>query len=232
MITYRDQLEQDSEINKVSEHQETGDNSWPPEPLTITREIRGVLADRIRNRLSVSRRKVFIEEETCYGGYSEYTQENNTSFKINCGKHNIYIHPSDSEVSWPSLGGNDSVFAKLQFWLTVGDNPESVWDNMLQFKNVAYAGTFSYDAWVVNSDSILYRLILGSYSSDRDTVHIAHLSDGNWGLAILKHYVNNDKPTRLYKSLRVPADQPIGDPEVRKLLLQRMSDSYVIQSGN
>lgn len=60
--------------------------TWPPEPTEVTHILDGALAARVRRRLSeTDTAEVKLTELTVYGGYSEYTQENSTTFTVACG---------------------------------------------------------------------------------------------------------------------------------------------------
>lgn len=70
--------------------------SFPYPPKFVRSEAKGELADRIRKAFTVTEEvepetlefePVILTEKTVYGGYSEYTQENLSYLKVQCGQY-------------------------------------------------------------------------------------------------------------------------------------------------
>lgn len=68
--------------------------SFPYPPKFVRSEAKGELAERIRKAFAVTEEvkqetlefePVVLTEKTVYGGYSEYTQENLSYLKVQCG---------------------------------------------------------------------------------------------------------------------------------------------------
>lgn len=70
--------------------------SFPYPPKFVRSEAKGELAERIRKAFAVTEEvepetlefePVVLTEKTVYGGYSEYTQENLSYLKVQCGEY-------------------------------------------------------------------------------------------------------------------------------------------------
>jgi len=91
----------------------TTDNSFPYPDKFSRSSATGELAERIRFALTEGKPEeleyetVFLTEITKYGGYSEYTQDNFTFLRIECGEHTKVIEPEDFK----------SVFSLMMDWL-------------------------------------------------------------------------------------------------------------------
>lgn len=117
-----------------SSNDDDGDGSWPPPPTSRTYAITGVLADRIRKRFAVGgalpqRAKVTLTETTTYGGYSEYTQENESDITVRAGDREVMFLPDREETVWISDARTgfvlDSVFARFDAWLNMANDTDS-----------------------------------------------------------------------------------------------------------
>lgn len=84
----------------------TTDKSFPYPDKFSRSSATGELAERIRFALSDGKPEeleyeaVFLTEITKYGGYSEYTQDNFTFLRIECGEHTKVIEPEDFKSSF------------------------------------------------------------------------------------------------------------------------------------
>lgn len=89
---------------------------WDPQnPSVTTARIEGELANRVRQRFGCGS-PVFITETNYWGGYSEYTQENEHDFEVTCGEHSVTFERSEYEtVIGQSLGG--SLYRRFGMWL-------------------------------------------------------------------------------------------------------------------
>lgn len=119
------------------------DGTWPPEPTIITHVVAGELAERIRRRLGTDQNaEVTLTEETIYGGYSEWTQENSTTFTVAAGGREVTFHPDRSELDWVAdvQHAYDSVFARFDAWLSVAERPEEIFAEWFAFE--AESGRF------------------------------------------------------------------------------------------
>lgn len=199
----RDGLEQDSSVLTLSVTQEDSENgSWPPAPLIVKNEVRGMLADRIRNKLGVKRRRVFIIEETCYGGYSEYTQENSTWFTVECGKRSFEFHPPGDHDSWTSLPGNSTVFARFQFWLRSSEDPEQLWaeGTTVTSKRI---GSVTVPAVGIVQGSLLWGVLENWHRGPIEQMFIVRLSNGRYGVQVDRRYRGRPDVSTEYTSLGV-----------------------------
>lgn len=100
---------------------EEGSPGWnPEEPHLVTSVVTGNLRDR---RFGADDNAVVhIVEETAWGGMSEYTQENGTSFDV--------LIVGGPKVSF---GGDlESNIAALNEWLRAGDDPEALRDEWFE----------------------------------------------------------------------------------------------------
>lgn len=146
------------------------DGSWPPEPTLITHVVAGDLAERVRRRMGVpSGAEVKLTEETAYGGTSEWTQENSTTFTVATGGREVTFHPDSSEADWVRdvTGPFDSVFARFDAWLSITERPEELFAEWFEFE--AEAGRFIQ--YRSRADTVLTR---AAVHTRRRAVH--HLS--------------------------------------------------------
>lgn len=99
----------------------SGLGTWNPDEPDINKFlIDDAMAKDIRKKLNVDDDEpVYLLTETNYGGYSEYTQENDFSCAIVCKGH--YKEFLDDSYGYYSSGGNSAPvgpFGKLLDWLT------------------------------------------------------------------------------------------------------------------
>lgn len=102
-------------IDEWSEPDEN-DGEWPYPTEYRRYLITGELADRIRVRFGAADTdRVTITEERISGGYSEFTQETELFFDIDCGAQKVRFDEYRPRVDW----GTTTV-ARLQAWLEEG----------------------------------------------------------------------------------------------------------------
>lgn len=100
----------------------TTDNSFPYPDKFSRSSATGELAERIRFALTngepeeLEYEPVFLTEITKYGGYSEYTQENFTFLRIECGEQTKVIEPETFK----------SAFSILLDWLDEAEEVENL----------------------------------------------------------------------------------------------------------
>lgn len=141
------------------------DGSWPP-PIEVSRhKVTGTLASRIRTALGVTdRTPVEIEEARTYGGYSEYTQENDMEFTVRAGSKDVTFHPDSELTDWHDAAKpavSDTVFSRFDAWLNAHEAPQKMAGEWM-----AHNPEESWDRWdehLLQPDTPLYRAI------DRDT---------------------------------------------------------------
>lgn len=95
------------------------------EASTTVYRVEGALRDRVLRRWGLDSGEVTLEEETWYGGTSEYTQENSRTFTVRSGEREIVFYAdSDSDDFEPnSIGYGDTVFARFNAWLIAAETP-------------------------------------------------------------------------------------------------------------
>lgn len=216
--TNREILETRSKVTPTIHHQEGDSECWPPEDYTALNHVEGNLAKRVRNRLGVEDETapVYIEETTQYGGYSEYTQENYTSFTIHCAGYAVFVKDETNETEWDSLYHNATVFAKLQIWLLVGETPSKLWKDSIIFEEKAVTANVSIPRWRVKRDSMLAS-VMADYN--RTTLSFGKLSDDCWGF--IEEFTNSND--RKYTSLRVSSDLDIDKLSTKKVILETLA---------
>nr|WP_296763756.1 hypothetical protein [Rhodococcus sp. (in: high G+C Gram-positive bacteria)] len=73
------------------EDEDENDGEWPYPTEYVKSVISGELADQVRKKIGKDKNDflppVYITEINVSGGYSEYTQENDYSFIIECGDY-------------------------------------------------------------------------------------------------------------------------------------------------
>jgi len=115
---------------------ESGD--WPPSPTVITHVLDGALAERVRRRVGApADARVTLTETTIYGGYSAWTQENNTEFTVECDCRKVTFYPHKSTADWRDDAGkpwSDSVFARFDAWLAAAERPMELFDDWFEFE--------------------------------------------------------------------------------------------------
>lgn len=89
------------------------EDDWPY-PTTYKKFlIGGDLAERVCKRLGVDAgTPVFITEQVESGGYSEWTQEDETRFSIDCGNYTMWFDEYRPRVSYGT-----SLIGRLDAWL-------------------------------------------------------------------------------------------------------------------
>ena len=102
--------------------EESGELGWSPDGIyTATSHLTGTLADRFLRRIGLpgDPRRVLLIEETCYGGYSEYTQENSQSFEVR-------LESTEYGVTFAADEGDKfgSIFHRFHTWLRAAEDPE------------------------------------------------------------------------------------------------------------
>lgn len=109
-----------SDLKTISEE----GGGWNSEqPHILVSEVTGELKKRVLRRFGLKRGKVTISEETYYGGYSEYTQENSTSFTICVGKHEVEFEADEGDGI---ENRSTSVFARFHAWLRATEDPSAL----------------------------------------------------------------------------------------------------------
>jgi len=113
----------DKNVDLVKQHikkfvSSSGLGGWNTEEPDIDKFlIDDVMAKDIRKKLNVEDDEpVYLLTETHYGGYSEYTQENDFSCAVVCKGH--YKEFLDSGYSYGNNNGSNGPFGKLLDWLT------------------------------------------------------------------------------------------------------------------
>lgn len=107
-----------ADIHEISSE---GPGGWENgEQDTITSKVTGALRDRVRRRFGYASGTVTITENTYYGGYSEYTQENSKDFTVSCRQKSVTFNcRNDSE----DFG---SIFHRFDLWLRAAEHPEEI----------------------------------------------------------------------------------------------------------
>lgn len=104
----------------------TGPGGWERgESDVVTSKVTGALRERVLRRFGLDTGDVTITEETYYGGYSEYTQENSKDFTVTSGDHKVVFF-ADSEDDSIESGYGLSVFARFNDWLRAAEAPSEL----------------------------------------------------------------------------------------------------------
>lgn len=94
-------------------------DDWPYPTEHIQFLVTGELADRVKARLGEpSEAAVFLTEDRISAGYSEYTQETEFEFEIQCGSRRVTF----DEYS-PFVGYGATTVARLAAWLEQTETP-------------------------------------------------------------------------------------------------------------
>lgn len=104
----------------------TGPGGWDREESdVVVSKVTGTLRERVLRRFGIDSGDVTITGETCYGGYSEYTQENSKDFTVASGEHEV-VFIADSESDSIESGYGLSVFARFNDWLRAAEAPNEL----------------------------------------------------------------------------------------------------------
>ena len=88
-------------------------DDWPYPTTHKKFLIGGDLAARVCKRLGADEgTPVFITEKVESGGYSEFTQEDETKFIVECGVHTMWFDEYRPRVDWGT-----SLVGRLDIWL-------------------------------------------------------------------------------------------------------------------
>ena len=88
-------------------------DDWPYPTHHSKYLITGNLADKVRARLGEDESSsVTITEDRVSGGYSEYTQEDELFFEVECGSHKV-----EFDEHSPYVGYGATTVARLAAWL-------------------------------------------------------------------------------------------------------------------
>lgn len=128
---------------------EEDDTSWPPPPAVAKYRVEGTLAARVQNYFQ-SDKAVYLESETTYGGYSEWTQENETEFTVRCGNESITVTPDASETDWNPSDRYDSVYARFDAFLAAYERPVELFNEWFSLDE-------AQEGFNVRPDTILSR---------------------------------------------------------------------------
>lgn len=102
-------MKYDKDISEIANWEEAVEEGRDPDewpyPDQFTRSIvDGELAQRVRRIFAAPENEsVSIISKTISGGYSEYTQENDYEFTIECGTNSIEFYPRDYDSTLNQL---------------------------------------------------------------------------------------------------------------------------------
>jgi hypothetical protein len=140
----------------------TGPGGWNPEcePDIVTYAVSDTLSSRIARRFGKpAHTPAELKHGTFYGGYSEMTQENSTSFEVVCGDASVTFHPG----SGYSLSGT-SVYARFDAWLRAAGDPVVLLSEWLELSPDSELSTAEVKVHRVRARSMLDELLLaGAY---------------------------------------------------------------------
>lgn len=142
------------ELTVTKRSKDAADESWPPPPSVTVSRVTGKLSDRIRARLGAEDAEVTLAEETCYGGYSVWTQDNSTTFEVTAGERTVTFHPDSSGISWGETHRSDSVFARFDAWLQVAERPDELFQEW--FGDEPDEDCKWWQSWEAKPDTVLW----------------------------------------------------------------------------
>lgn len=116
-----------SDLKTISS-ESPGWNSDGDPDVTVSRAT-GALRERVLRRFGRTTGVAEIVEETFYGGYSDYSQENNRTFTVRCGSQSIRFDADSTNDEFEITDDfeyRDSVFARFHAWLRASEDPEAL----------------------------------------------------------------------------------------------------------
>lgn len=214
-LTSDDAIEMTTTVSMTS-------SGWPPAPKTITHKIGGALADRVRSRFGKDTdATVMLTEETTYGGYSYWTQDNSTVFTVTCDGATQTFHPR-SQMDWREglTSGYDSVYARFDAWLSVMERPIELFMEWFE-KASDLDGTLTF---LARPESLLISAVNTlSYRGRVDHVTLTGVSDGYGRLWTLAGYgpadPSGERPARVEHTVEYTEGEPVTETVAKALLL-------------